>query len=193
MMRFRGSVKLGLLIILSVCGGFLTLKIAGKKALGQAAVGKVGSVFTKTRVAPNGNQVGGPPAGAVPVVEIASFTDEALTVTAGARGVSVNASALIMDKRTKKSYMWEVLIRDEGLDNVISTVTYKDQTFSPPRDGKALRPTFNDLFPLPEGTYNIEVRLLDVAPPSEIGGDVHPTGSPQVLLSRSEKVVVGPR
>jgi hypothetical protein len=188
-MRLRVSMKLGLLVLLGVSSWFLTSRIAGKRALGQAARAQVGPASGKTRVAPNKNGAAGLPAGAVPVVNTASFTFDALTVTSGPRGVVVDASVTIMDKRPGKSYMWGVLIRGESFDNVISNITYDKQVFSPPANGKVMKPNFNDVFQLPPGVYHIEVVVYDRAPGSELGL-FDPARGPKAELNRGERVTV---
>jgi hypothetical protein len=190
MMRSRRvSMKLSLLVLLGVCSWFLTSRIAGKRALGQAAPAQVASGFSKTRVAPNKNGAAGLPTGAVPVVNTAGGTFDALTVTPGPRGVVVEARVTLMDKRPGKSYMWGVLIKDEGFDNVISNITYGNQAFSPPADGKVMSPTFKDVFQLPAGVYHVEVVVYDRTPMSEFGL-FDPTRGPKAELNRYERVTV---
>ena len=125
----------------------------------------------------------------MPVVNTASGTFDSLTVTPGPRGVVVQAKVTLMDKRPGKSYMWGVLIRGEGFDNVISNITYDKQVFSPPANGKVMRPTFKEVFQLPAGVYYIEVAVYDRTPGSEFGL-FDPTRGPKAELNGYERVTV---
>jgi hypothetical protein len=190
-MRFRILARLLLVVVLGLCSWFLTWRIAGQRALGHVAIGQPAPGLTKTRVAADGEAALKVPAGAVPVDSIATGHIDALTVSSGPRGVTVGAKVTLMDKRPNKSYMWGVLVRDASFDNVISTVNYKEQAFSPPRDGKVIEPTFKDVFQLPAGVYYIEVVLYDMTPGSEFGR-FDPEGGPKSELSKYEKVTVSP-
>lgn len=189
MTRFGMLTKLSLLVLLGVCSWFLTSRIAAKRALGQSARAQIAPGASKTRVAPNKNGAAGLPAGAVPVVNTASGSFDELTVTSGPAGVAVAAKVTLMDKRPAKSYMWGVLIRGEDFGNVISNVNYDEQVFTPPADGKVMKPTFKDVFQLAPGVYYIEVVLYDRAPNSEFG-HFDPSLGPKAELNKCERISV---
>lgn len=189
-MKLQFFMKVALVVVLSACSWFCTSKLIAQGKRGHAASGlantPASAATKKTKAADNVNPRG------FPVKSNGGFQFGEMTVTTDLGRVTVNANVTIEEWRKGTSYMWSILIKDNETKKLVSCTNYNDQTFSV-IPGVVHKPTFKDVFNLPPGTYNVELRLYEATPGVDLSVLRHSAVfNPQVLLANNKDVEILP-